>query len=139
MTLNKILIIDDDEEMCEEIAEFLIDAGYDVSMVFNGKKGEKLIEKYDYNILLLDLKIPGLSGLDILKNIKEKNKKLKILILTGRPLLKKLLKENGDDEDNEEDTLLNLADGIINKPFNAITLLNKIKELTSPISKTIIT
>jgi len=125
---KKVLIIDDDVELCEEMVEILQDQGYDTSVAFDGLKGKKLIEKYDYDVLLLDLKIPGLHGLDILRSIKERKKELKVLILTGKPLIEKFLKEEGSSE-NREDNALKLADAVISKPFDIETLLGKIKEL----------
>ena len=126
---KKILIIDDDEDMCEEMAEILEDDGYYVSMAFDGLKGRELIEKYDYDILLLDLKLPRLNGLAILKSIKEKNMKLKVLILTGRPLTEKLSKEETDADRDKEGDILKMSNGVINKPFDVRTVLSKVKEL----------
>jgi len=124
----KILIIDDDVELCEEIKEPLEDEGYSVTTEHNGLKAKRLIENYDYDILLLDIRLPGLTGLEILKGIKDKGMKPKVLIITGRPL-KKILPEGADAVEDEEEATLKLADGIINKPFDGMAVLNKIKEL----------
>lgn len=125
---KKILMLDDDEELCEEIAEILIDEGYRVTTAFDGLTGKRLVEKYDYDILILDVKMPGLSGLDILESIKGQNKEVKVIILTGRPLSKEL--QEGRICKDKEEKILRLADGIINKPFDIEVLLNKIKELS---------
>ena len=127
--LRKILIIDDDQELCEEMTEILQEEGYSTSVAFDGLKAKKLIEKYDYDILLLDLKIPGLNGLDILKSVKGGNTKLKVLIITGRPLVKKCLSEKAEVIEDKDEEALKLADGFINKPFNVETVLGKVKEL----------
>ena len=121
---NNILIIDDDDELSEEIAEILKDEGYKVTVAFNGLDGKSLIEKNKYNLLLLDLKIPGLTGFDILKIVKPKIKDLKVLVLTGRPLSKNHLKKKAPEEET-----LKLADGIMNKPFEIEILLQTIKGL----------
>lgn len=125
---KKILMLDDDEELCEEIAEILIDEDYRVTTAFDGLTGKRLVEKYDYDILILDVKMPGLSGLDILESIKGQNKEVKVIILTGRPLSKEL--QEGIICKDKEEKILRLADGIINKPFDIEVLLNKIKELS---------
>ena len=124
---KKILMIDDDEELCEETAEILTDEGYRVTTAFDGLGGKRLVEKYDYDILILDVKMPGLSGLDILESVKEQNKELKVIILTGRPLGTNLEEDRGCRD--KEETTLKLADGIISKPFDIGILLSKIKEL----------
>lgn len=125
---KKILMIDDDEELCEETSEILIDRGYRVTTAFDGLTGKKLIEKYDYDILILDVKIPGLSGLDILEDVKEHYKELKIVILTGKPLSRELPEERRHKD--REEKILKLADAIIGKPFHIEILLDKIKELS---------
>jgi len=125
---KRILVLDDDEELCEEITEILIDEGYRVTTAFDGLRGKRLVEKYDYDILILDIKMPGLSGLDILESIKGQSKEVKVIILTGRPLSKEL--QEGSICKDKEEKILRLADGIINKPFDIEVLLNKIKELS---------
>ncbi len=124
-------MIDDDEELCEEITEILTNEGYRVTTAFDGLSGNRLIQKYDYDIVILDIKMPGLSGLDILEGIKGQNKGLKVIVLTGRPLSKNLIEEQSYND--KEESLLGLADGIIGKPFDIEVLLGKIKELTNKI------
>ena len=125
---KKILMIDDDEELCEETSEILIDQGYRVTTAFDGLTGKRLIEKYDYDILILDVKMPGLSGLDILQSVKEQNRELKVVILTGKPLSRELPEERS--RKDREEKILKLADAIIGKPFHIEVLLDKIKELS---------
>ena len=126
---KKILMIDDDEELCEEITEILTNEGYRVTTAFDGLNGNRLIEKYDYDIVILDIKMPGLSGLDILEGIKGQDKELKVIVLTGRPLSKNLQEEQNYND--KEESLLGLADGIIGKPFDIEVLLGKIKKLAN--------
>lgn len=125
---KKVLIINDDEGMCEEIAEILEDEGYCVDTTFSGYDGKKLIERNCYDLLLLDLKLPGLHGLEILKNIREKNIKSKVIVITGRPVNTGLFKEEVYYEDQKE-CLTKLADALITKPFEIEKLLGKINEL----------
>lgn len=116
---NKILIIDDDEEMCKEMSEILSDEGYSVNMAFDGLAGQRIIETNNYDLLLLDLKMPGINGLEILKTIKAEKIKAKVIILTGS--LAVINKEFSD--------ILKLADGVISKPFAVEVVLAKIREL----------
>lgn len=123
---KKILIIDDDEEICEELVEILEDEGYAVKAVFNGIAGKKRLESEDYDILLLDIKIPGLSGFDILKGLKQKIKKITTIVLTGRPI-NEMITRYGNKPDKEEE-LLECAKDVINKPFKVEHLLHIINE-----------
>ena len=125
-------MIDDDREMCQEMAEVLQDEGYIVKTAFDGLEGKNLIEREDCDLLLLDLKIPKLTGFDILKKAKDGNDKLKVIILTGKPIGKEgLLRNNKDINKDEEEVALELADSVMNKPFDIEKVLSKIKELTS--------
>jgi DNA-binding response OmpR family regulator len=130
---KRVLIVDDDEEICEEMSEILSDKGYSVNTVFDGLKAWELIEKQEFELLLLDLKIPGLSGENILKAAKSAGIKAKIVVLTGRPM-KKMLKYGAaiskeDESDTSEKEILSLCDGFINKPFDIESLLKTIKNL----------
>ncbi|MDP8233706.1 MAG: response regulator [Candidatus Saelkia tenebricola] len=124
MKMNEILIIEDDKEMCEELTNILESEDYFVESVNDGDQGISLAEKGDYDIVLLDLKIPGVNGYDVLKTIKEKCLKTKVLILTGSPMVYNILLKKVDKK-----KMLNLADTVIYKPFNVMFVLDEIKRL----------
>lgn len=126
---KKILIIDDDKEICDELKEILEDEGYSVEISLDGLEGFEMIEKNDYDIILQDIKLPGLDGVELLKKTKSINNKIKIIILTGRPLASRLLNENKQFK-KEEDDIFRLADAVFNKPFDIVKLLNKIEILS---------
>ena len=115
---KKILIVDDDAELAEEIAEILLGQGYSVEKTSDSAQGERLIKENIYDIYLLDYKMSGLSGVELLKKVKEKNSKSIVFIISGRPFIEKILKEEDVD---------NLVAGIIKKPFDPEVLLQKIK------------
>lgn len=123
----KILIVDDDEELCGEISEILRDEGYSVNTAHDGFKAFELIKARKHDIILLDLKLPSMSGSEILRKIKETNFTLKVIVLSGRPFNKEMLKESEDEELNS----LRLANAILSKPYDIENLLEKIKELTA--------
>lgn len=125
---KRIFIVDDDEEICEELSEILRGENFHVDYACDGLKALAMIGKGEYHLILLDLKLPNLSGFELLKTIRDKKKLSKVLILTGRPLLKKKqdLKELTPPSE-EEENILKLADGIINKPFDVRSLLSRIK------------
>jgi DNA-binding response OmpR family regulator len=128
---KKILIVDDDEEICDEFSEILKSERYLVETAYDGLKASPMIVKGGYDLIILDLKLPGLNGFELLKMVRDNKIPSRVLILTGRPLLnKKALKELSG-TNKEEEKILKLADGIVNKPFDIKYLLNKIKELIS--------
>ncbi|MCX5708894.1 MAG: response regulator [Candidatus Omnitrophica bacterium] len=128
---KKILIVDDDEEICEEFSEILRGEHYLVETAYDGLKAGLMIGKGGYDLIILDLKLPGLSGFELLKMIRENKILSRVLILTGRPLLNKKALKELPGTNKEEEKILKLADGIVNKPFDIKYLLNKIKELIS--------
>jgi DNA-binding response OmpR family regulator len=125
---NKILIIDDDKEMCEEISEILVDEGYKIRCANTGLEGKKLYEKEKFDLILVDLKMPELTGYDIIKNVRQQQACPKIVVLTGRPLNKESFLDRESVSRNEEQ-ILSMADTVMNKPFDIEKLLKKIKEL----------
>ena len=128
--VKKILLIDDDEEMCDELSQILRDEGYSVTSTFNGVEGSRLLLRNEYDLLMLDIKMPGINGVEILKTAKEKNVRAKILVVTGSFMINKLLKEGNVPEEGEDQTILKLADCLVSKPFDIEGLLERIKELT---------
>jgi DNA-binding NtrC family response regulator len=79
----RILIADDDKNLRKILMDGLSDAGFDTSETDSGIKAVELLEKEEYDILLLDLNMPGLSGIDVLKNIKALDIPTEAIILTG--------------------------------------------------------
>ncbi len=130
----KLLIIDDDEELCSELEEVLEAEGFSVDIALDGLHGLRCLQEKKYQIIILDLRLPGLSGYGVLKNIRKTLKTIKVLVLSGRPLGEPLLKEDGVSQDDEE-KILNMADLVINKPFMIESLLHNIKALTPSIEE----
>lgn len=115
---KKILLVDDDSELCEEMEEVLEAEGYSVETACDGKNAENLIKNNIYDVVLLDFKIPGLNGIDILKKVKETKPATRVFIITGKPFIEKHL---------EEEKLTDFVAGYMNKPFEVEKLIEKIK------------
>ncbi|HUU02721.1 MAG TPA: response regulator [Myxococcota bacterium] len=79
----RILVLDDDPETLEVYRFILVKEGYDVEVATSPQTGLKLLEKRQFNILLLDLVMPGMSGIEVLEKVREKDKDLAIVVLTG--------------------------------------------------------
>ena len=120
--------MDDIHKICDELKEILEDEGYNVDTSFDGLQGLKLIKKKSYDIILQDIKLPSINGVELLKKTKQINNNIKVIILTGRPLSSKLLNEDKQFRE-EENEIFKFADEVFNKPFNIIKLIEKIKNL----------
>ncbi len=79
----KIIIADDDKNLRKVLANELSDEGFDVAEADDGIKAVGLIEKGEYDVLLLDLNMPGLGGLDVLEKIRELEIPVEVIILTA--------------------------------------------------------
>ncbi|MDR4505503.1 MAG: sigma-54 dependent transcriptional regulator [Candidatus Scalindua sp.] len=81
MRIEKILIVDDDDLSRSYISEVLVRNGYTVENADDGHKAISMITNTSYDIIFLDLKMPGLSGLDVLKKIKMNSKEETIVVM----------------------------------------------------------
>lgn len=115
---KRILLIEDDAHIAEGIALNLDLEGYEVKIAGNGIEGLKLWKQWCPHLLILDLMLPGMDGMQILKNIRLEDERLPILILSAK----------GDPADKIE----GFTDGVddyMTKPFNLEELLLRIKRL----------
>ncbi|MDX2412459.1 MAG: response regulator transcription factor [Woeseiaceae bacterium] len=114
---SKILIIDDDRELGEMLKEFLAPDHLDVSARLNGEDGLQALQDETWDLLILDIMLPGMSGIEVLKQIRQ-DSDIPVVMLTAR----------GDDVDR----ILGLefgADDYLSKPFNPRELLARIKAI----------
>ena len=112
-----ILIIDDDQELGEMLREFLAPDHLKLTARHTGEDGLKTLETQNFDLLILDIMMPGMSGLDVLKELRKKSD-VPVIMLTAR----------GEDIDR----ILGLefgADDYIAKPFNPRELVARIKAI----------
>ncbi len=80
---NKILIIDDDELVCQSLKKILIKFGYETEYLTNAERTIEKIEEYDPDIVILDIYLTSLNGLDVLKSIHSKFSNLPVVMITA--------------------------------------------------------
>jgi heterodisulfide reductase subunit A len=81
----KILIVDDEPIVRESLRDWLAYAGYDVTITETGEAARKLIEEQKYGLLILDVRLPGKTGLKTLSELKERYPDIKAVIITAYP------------------------------------------------------
>ena len=81
--LINILVIDDDKHIRDACRQILVKDNYDVTEAEDGLKGLEFLKKKVYDIVILDLKMPGISGMSVLKKIKENYPDTAVIIITG--------------------------------------------------------
>ena len=115
---KRILLIEDDLHISEGIALNLDIEGYEVKIAGNGLEGIEMWKQWCPHLIVLDLMLPGMDGMQILKNIRLEDERLPILILSAK----------GDPTD-KVDGFVDGVDDYMTKPFNLEELLLRIKRL----------
>lgn len=112
---NKILIVDDDENICELLNLYLKKDGFDTSTAYNGRQAVELAEKYNPDLILLDIMLPELDGWQVCREIRKKSE-VPIIMLTAKG--------------ETFDKILGLelgADDYVTKPFDTKEVVARIK------------
>lgn len=87
MQKEKVLIIDDEEYILSLSKDILLKNNYTVKTAINGIDGLTLFEKEPFDLILTDMKMPGMDGLDVIKQVRANNKEIPIIIITGHGTL----------------------------------------------------
>ena len=114
----RILLVEDEKKVADIVARGLKAERYAVDVVNDGLSGWEMAGAYDYDLAILDLMLPGMSGTELLEKIRRKNQQIPILILTAR--------------DSMADKVKNFevgADDYLTKPFAFAELLVRVKAL----------
>lgn len=80
---TRILIVDDEEEFVQALSERLVMRNYDVTTSMSGENAVKNVKGYNYDVVILDVSMPGMSGIDALRAIKKIKPLTEIIMLTG--------------------------------------------------------
>lgn len=114
----RLLLVEDEKRLSDNIKKGLVEQGFAVDQVFDGEEGEYLAESEDYDLIILDVMLPKRDGIAVCKNLRKKNIKTPILILTAKTEV--------------EDIALGLdtgADDYLKKPFSFVELRSRIQAL----------
>ncbi|MFT7486699.1 MAG: DNA-binding response OmpR family regulator [Candidatus Paceibacteria bacterium] len=112
---ERILVIEDEESLAIGIRDALEHAGYGVELAFDGISGLELARQGGFNLVLLDLMLPGMNGLDLLSTLRKERVDVRVMILTARA--------------NEPDVIQGLeggADDYMTKPFSPGELVARV-------------
>ncbi|GAB1365551.1 hypothetical protein MASR1M36_04220 [Candidatus Cloacimonadaceae bacterium] len=108
----RILLVDDDRLLREVIGDFLLSHGYDVDLAEDGKHALAKFNPGKYQLALIDLVMPGINGIELMKQIMEKDPDIFCLIMTGYPTV-----------DSAYKSMIDGASDYIIKPFQLNELL----------------
>lgn len=88
---KKILIVDDEATVGRSIRKAIDCEGYDIDVALSGEDALRKQDEKGYDVMVVDLMMPGIAGLDLLKSIKAKDPATQIIIITGYPTMKNAL------------------------------------------------
>ncbi len=114
---TKVLVVDDEKIVCESCRKALVQEGYEVSTATDPRHGLELAQKQDFGLVIVDLKMPGVSGLQVLSGIKETSPRTVAIIITAYPTA----------ESAVESGRLGAVDYLL-KPFTPDELCSKVRE-----------
>ncbi|AGG06754.1 MULTISPECIES: response regulator [Dehalococcoides] len=111
-----VLVIDDEITVRSLFKETLEEQGHVVSMAKNGEEALEQLQSKDFDLVFLDLKMPGLNGAELYQKIRAIKPKLPVTIITGYP-----------DSDTMAKVLAQGPFGVMNKPFGEMDIINATK------------
>lgn len=116
--MESILVIDDDISVCNALKEELSEVGYDVQCLYDGSTAAEFLLNNPVDLVLLDLKMPGKDGFEVLKEINQQKVKPKIIVLTAYADVKSAI-----------DSAKMGASDFISKPYDFDELLITIRKV----------
>ena len=115
----RLLVVEDEKKLCDMIAKSLHQAGYEVDTCNDGEEALDMIYAEMYDLIVLDLNLPGMDGMDILRELRKENEETKVLILSARSQIA-----------DKVDGLDAGANDYMEKPFHLQELEARVRSLT---------
>jgi len=119
-TKKRVLLVDDDKDMVDILKSFFSSTDYDVSVAFNGFDAGRKISSFEPDVIILDLRMPGMEGGELLRYVKysRETSHIKVIIISAYLTQEEI-----------ERISLEGADACIEKPFTPETLLKTVKNI----------
>lgn len=116
--MKKILLVEDETSVASFIKKGLTEEGYEVSIALDGNTGLQMALTHSFDLIILDIMLPGMNGLEVCRSIRQQNKNIAILFLSALGTSENVVLGLGSE-----------ADDYLIKPFKFIELLARVKSL----------
>ncbi len=116
--MAKVLVVEDDKDLAQTVERYLKGQGFDVDLVGNGLEASSHLRTYPYDLILLDWQLPGMSGVEVLRELRIRGLATPVIIVTGLGGI-----------EHTEAGLESGADDYITKPFDLRELLARVKSV----------
>jgi DNA-binding response OmpR family regulator len=129
---DRIIVVDDEFEIRNMLTEFLTGEGYQVIQASNGEEALELVEKEEPQLILLDVKMPGIDGIEVCRRLKEEDKTRFIPIIMVTAFA-----------DRDVEAFIEGADDFVTKPFSLVELsfrvgsMLRIRHLTDDLQRSL--
>lgn len=84
-SLRRVLVVDDDRDICECLVDFFTSKGFEVQSAFSGEQAMDHLQSERPHVVVLDILLPGISGLEVLRRVKEACPAARVIMMTGLP------------------------------------------------------
>jgi CheY-like chemotaxis protein len=120
--MAKILLAEDEDVLRMLVVDSLEDEGHEIHEASDGIEALDYVKKYEYDLILMDYMMPGMTGLEVIKEIRQmpEKRKVKILMLSAK-----------SQKSDQEQVLHEGADYFMAKPFSPLALVNRIEGILS--------
>lgn len=118
-----MLVVDDEKTTVDFLKDFFEQEGFRVRTACSGQAALEAVSLLEPHIILLDVQMPGMNGMQALKQIKQTNPKIKVLMVTGE-----------NDDETIENVLQAGADYYLLKPFKLQALITQVREIVSQLA-----
>ncbi len=112
----KILFVDDEPKICQLIKELFKQEGYQIDTSLSGIEALEMMKEYNYQMLITDLKMPGIDGLELIRRAKREQPEISTIMVTGYATIETVVQ-----------SLKHGVDDYITKPFNIFEMKKAVK------------
>ena len=123
--MSKVLVVDDQLGVRRLLYETFREDQHEVEMAGNGKEALEILEKFDPDLILMDMKMPGMNGIDTLRQIRSFNKEVGVIMMTAY----------GDAQNMEQARELGVL-YYMSKPFDLFEMRDRVREILMGKAKT---